>query len=569
MQTYDIVIVGAGGAGMAAALNASKDPSLSVAVLSKVFPTRSHTGAAQGGMNAALAYRDPEDTVESHFFDTVKGSDYLADQDAVEFFVSGMPELVLELESMGVPYSRDEQGRIAQRPFGGASSPRCCYSADKTGHVVLHALYETCVKNGVHFLEEFNLLDIAAVDGQLQGIVAIDLRNGEIVSFRARAVVIASGGFGRVYWTRTTNATNMTGDGVAACLRAGIPVKDPEFVQFHPTGLASTGVLLSEAARGEGGILVNNKGERFMERYAPDKMELGPRDLVSRSIETEIKEGRGFGEGMKSYVLIDLRHLGAEKILERLPQVRELAMNFEGVDMIEEPVPIRPSNHYMMGGIDVVDYKTCGTAIDGLHAAGECSCISVHGANRLGGNSVSEVVFFGTQAGKAAVRTAHRRQLGATDRLEELEARWSERFDSLRSKREGASLYGIRDHMAKAMWDGVGIFRDGSSMEEAEQVVDECLEAYRGAAIGDGSRRYNTAFMNYVEVGNVLQLAKTVVMGARARTETRGAHSRQDCPSRDDANFLKHTLVSLDGGAFTVGYRPVAVTKFQPQERKY
>ena len=569
MQTYDIVIVGAGGAGMAAALNASKDPSLSVAVLSKVFPTRSHTGAAQGGMNAALAYRDPEDTVESHFFDTVKGSDYLADQDAVEFFVSGMPELVLELESMGVPYSRDEQGRIAQRPFGGASSPRCCYSADKTGHVVLHALYETCVKNGVHFLEEFNLLDIAAVDGQLQGIVAIDLRNGEIVSFRARAVVIASGGFGRVYWTRTTNATNMTGDGVAACLRAGIPVKDPEFVQFHPTGLASTGVLLSEAARGEGGILVNNKGERFMERYAPDKMELGPRDLVSRSIETEIKEGRGFGEGMKSYVLIDLRHLGAEKILERLPQVRELAMNFEGVDMIEEPVPIRPSNHYMMGGIDVVDYKTCGTAIDGLHAAGECSCISVHGANRLGGNSVSEVVFFGTQAGKAAVQTAHRRQLGATGRLEELEARWNERFDSLRSKREGASLYGIRDRMAKAMWDGVGIFRDGSSMEEAEQVVDECLEAYRGAAIGVGPRRYNTAFMDYDEVGNVLQLAKSVVMGARARTETRGAHSRQDCPSRDDANFLKHTLVSLDGGAFKVGYRPVAVTKFQPQERKY
>ncbi|OUO88043.1 succinate dehydrogenase [Gordonibacter sp. An230] len=569
MQTYDIVIVGAGGAGMAAALNASKDPSLSVAVLSKVFPTRSHTGAAQGGMNAALAYRDPGDTVESHFFDTVKGSDYLADQDAVEFFVSGMPELVLELESMGVPYSRDEKGRIAQRPFGGASSPRCCYSADKTGHVVLHALYENCVKNGVHFLEEFNLLDIAAADGQLQGIVAIDLRNGEIVSFRARAVVIASGGFGRVYWTRTTNATNMTGDGVAACLRAGIPVKDPEFVQFHPTGLASTGVLLSEAARGEGGILVNNKGERFMERYAPDKMELGPRDLVSRSIETEIKEGRGFGEGMKSYVLIDLRHLGAEKILERLPQVRELAMNFEGVDMIEEPVPIRPSNHYMMGGIDVIDYKTCGTAIDGLHAAGECSCISVHGANRLGGNSVSEVVFFGTQAGKAAAQTAHRRQLGATDRLEELEARWSERFDALRSKSEGASLYGIRDRMAKAMWDGVGIFRDGSSMEEAEQVVDECLEAYRDVVIGDGSRRYNTAFMNYVEVGNVLQLAKTVVMGARARTETRGAHSRQDCPSRDDANFLKHTLVGLGGGAFAVDYRPVAVTKFQPQERKY
>ena len=389
MRTYDVVIVGAGGAGMSAALAASKQGDLSVAVLTKVFPTRSHTGAAQGGMNAALGYRDETDTIESHFYDTVKGSDFLADQDAVEFFVSGMPDLVLELEGMGVPYSRDEKGLIAQRPFGGASHPRCCYSADKTGHVVLHALYENCLKNGVEFLDEMNLLDIARDQDGVQGVVAIDLRRGEIEVFRAKAVVIAAGGFGRVYWSRTTNATNMTGDGVAACLRAGVPVKDPEFVQFHPTGLASTGVLLSEACRGEGGYLINNQGERFMARYAPEKMELGPRDLVARSIETEIREGRGFGEGMGSYVLMDLRHLGAERIMERLPQVRELALSFEGVDMITDPVPIRPSNHYMMGGIDVVDFRTCATAVDGLHAAGECSCISVHGANRLGGNSVS------------------------------------------------------------------------------------------------------------------------------------------------------------------------------------
>lgn len=569
MRTFDILIVGAGGAGMAAALNASADPSLSVGVITKVFPTRSHTGAAQGGMNAALGFRDPTDTVESHFFDTVKGSDYLADQDAVEFFVSGMPELVLRLESMGVPYSRDDQGRIAQRPFGGASHPRCCYSADKTGHVVLHALYENCLKNGVEFLTEFNLLDVATDEDGVEGVVCINLRSGEIESIRARSVVIASGGFGRVYWSRTTNATNMTGDGVAACMRAGVPIKDPEMVQFHPTGLASTGVLLSEACRGEGGYLLNNQGERFMERYAPEKMELGPRDLVARSIETEIKEGRGFGEGMKSYVLLDMRHLGAERILERLPQVRELAQSFEGVDMITTPVPIRPSNHYMMGGIDVVDYRTCATAVDGLHAAGECSCVSVHGANRLGGNSVSEVVFFGTQAGKGALASAKRRAVPKTDGLDRLHASWERRFATMRAKETGTSIFEIRDRMAEAMWNGVGIFRDEAGMAAAEQVVDECIAAYEDAFIGDSSKVYNSAFMNYVELGNVLTIAKAVVMGARARKESRGSHSRQDFPTRDDANFLAHTLVTKRGDGYSLDYRPVVVTKFTPEERKY
>ena len=572
MRTYrhDIVIVGAGGAGMEAALNASKDGSLDVAVITKVFPTRSHTGAAQGGMNAVMKYRDAEDSVESHVFDTIKGSDYLADQDAVEFFCSGMPDLVRELESMGVPYSRDENGHIAQRPFGGASHPRCCYAQDKTGHVVLHALYENCLKQGVKFLDEYNLLDLAVDADGIQGLVAIDLRAGEIVQFQARAVVLATGGFGRVYWTRTTNATNMTGDGVAAAMRAGVPIKDPEMVQFHPTGLASSGTLLSEACRGEGGYLINKDGERFMERYAPDKMELGPRDLVARSIETEIKEGRGFGEGMKSYVYLDMRHLGAEKIMERLPQVRELALKFEGVDMITDPVPIRPSNHYSMGGIDVVDYRTCATKVPGLFAAGECSNISVHGANRLGGNSVSEVCFFGKQAGIGAAAAAGSRAFGATDVLEQIGAKWEQRFETMRSRSEGVHVYEVRDKMAEAMWNGVGIFREGAGIEQAMATVDECIEEYRDAYIGDSSKVYNNAFMNYVEIGNVLTIARAVCMGALERKESRGSHSRGDFPERDDEHFLKHSLVSVDSeGNYSIDWRDVAVTDYQPQERKY
>ncbi|WP_350454667.1 FAD-dependent oxidoreductase [Slackia heliotrinireducens] len=568
--TYDVVVVGAGGAGMEAALNASKDPDLSVAVITKVFPTRSHTGAAQGGMNAALCYRDPEDTIESHIFDTIKGSDYLADQDSVEFFCNGMPDLVRELESMGVPYSRDEQGRVAQRPFGGASHPRCCYAQDKTGHVVLHALFENCLKNNVKFLDEYNLLDLAVDESGIEGLVAIDLRAGEIVMFRAKCVVLATGGFGRVYWTRTTNATNMTGDGVAAAMRVGVPIKDPEMVQFHPTGLASSGTLLSEACRGEGGYLINNQGERFMERYAPDKMELGPRDLVARSIETEIKEGRGFGEGMKSYVMLDMRHLGREKIMERLPQVRDLAIKFEGVDMITDPVPIRPSNHYSMGGIDVVNGRTCATKIPGLFAAGECSNISVHGANRLGGNSVSEVCFFGKQAGIGAAAAAKGRTLGGSQNLEETAAAWQERFDTMRAKSSGKHIYEIRDKMAEAMWNGVGIFREGPAIEEAMRVVDECIEEYKDARIDDTSKVYNNAFMNYVELGNVLTIARAVCLGALERKESRGSHSRGDYPTRDDVNFMKHSLISLEpDGSYSIDWRDVVVTSYQPQERKY
>lgn len=569
-ESFDIVIVGAGGAGMEAALNASKGNDLKVAVITKVFPTRSHTGAAQGGMNAALGFRDETDTIESHTFDTVKGSDYLADQDAVEFFCEGMPALVRELESMGVPYSRDESGRIAQRPFGGASHPRCCYAQDKTGHVVLHALFENCLKQGVTFLDEVNLLDVAVNENGVEGLVAIDLRAGEIVAFQANVVVLCTGGFGRVYWTRTTNATNMTGDGVAAAMRAGVPIKDAEMVQFHPTGLASSGTLLSEACRGEGGYLINKDGERFMARYAPEKMELGPRDLVARSIETEIKEGRGFGEGMKSYVLLDMRHLGRSKIMERLPQVRDLALKFEGVDMVTDPVPIRPSNHYSMGGIDVIDHRTCATRVAGLFAAGECSNISVHGANRLGGNSVSEVCFFGKQAGLGAAACERLHAPKSSAKLDELAASWERRFATMRAKTDGTPVFTIRDKMAEAMWNGVGIFREGPAIEEAMRVVDECIAEYKNAYIGDSNKVYNSAFMTYVELGNVLTIARAICMGALAREESRGSHSRGDFPTRNDVDFMKHSLVTLKpDGSYALSWRDVTVTKYAPQERKY
>lgn len=569
MLKYDVIIVGAGGAGMMSALYASKDPNLKVGVISKIFPTRSHTGAAQGGINAAMGYRDATDSVEKHFRDTVKGSDFLADQDAVEFFTTHMPELISELDYMGVPFSRDENGKVAQRPFGGASSPRTCYSADKTGHVILHALYEQCLKNNVTFHDDWYLLSLAVENGDFQGIVAMDMRTGEIQAIQAKSVVLATGGFGRMYWTRTTNALNMTGDGTAACFNVGIPLKDPEFVQFHPTGLASSGVLLSEACRGEGGYLLNKDGERFMARYAPEKMELGPRDLVARSIETEIKEGRGFGEGMTSYVLMDLRHLGKEKIMERLPQVRQMAIDFEGIDMIEEPVPIRPSCHYMMGGIHVTDYKTCATPIEGIHAAGECCSVSIHGANRLGGNSVADVVLFGKYAGIGAQESAKKRSFSSTNKLEQEVDQWVEKFRAIREKKTGINLFEIRDKMAEAMWYNVGIFRTEEEMVSAYNTIEELLEQYKDTFIGDASEPYNMSFINYVEIGNLLKLAKAVTLAAINRKESRGSHSRGDYPTRDDENFLKHTLIYQDGDSYRLEYSPVTITKYQPEERKY
>ncbi|HIC96991.1 MAG TPA: FAD-dependent oxidoreductase, partial [Aquificaceae bacterium] len=371
LKRYDAVVVGGGGAGLRTAIEIARDPTLKVAVVSKVYPTRSHTGAAQGGMNAALGNVIPKDNPEAHAYDTIKGSDFLADQDAVFFMTENAPDIINELDRWGVPFSRLEDGRIAQRPFGGASFPRTVFAADKTGHALLHTLFEQALsRDNIDFYNEFFLLDLIHNGERVKGVSVYDIKNGEVVVLQAKAVVLATGGFARIYWLRSTNAVGNTGDGQAVALRTGIPLKDVEFIQFHPTGLAKTGILLSEACRGEGGYLVNREGERFMKRYAPKDMELAPRDLVSRAIEYEIREGRGVGEGARAYVYLDLRHLGEERIKERLPQVRQLAIDFEGVDPVRDLVPIRPTAHYCMGGIHITDYRTSQTTISGLYAVG-------------------------------------------------------------------------------------------------------------------------------------------------------------------------------------------------------
>jgi succinate dehydrogenase / fumarate reductase flavoprotein subunit len=413
------------------------------------------------------------------------------------------------------------------------------------------------------------LLQLVTDQDKLSGIVAYDLKGGRIVPIAAKAVVIATGGAGRMYWLRTTNPFTSTGDGIAACFEAGIPVKDPEFVQFHPTGLAGTGILMSEASRGEGGYLLNNKGERFMSRYAPEKMELATRDLVSQAIETEIKEGRGFGEGLSAYVQLDLRHLGREKILERLPQIRELAITFEQVDPINEPIPIRPSCHYSMGGIDVVDYKTCATAVEGIFAAGEAACVSIHGANRLGGNSLADIVAFGKFAGLGAATCAQMHSSVNENSVDQAARAWEAKFAAVTTRKTGVTTPAIRDRLAEIMWNNVGVFRTAAEMEAALAVVDGLITEYQNVMVPDQSKLYNSAFVNYIELGSMLTVAKTVVLGALNRKESRGSHCRADFPSRDDGNFLKHTLVTKKNGEFQVAYRPVVITKYPPAERKY
>ncbi|NPA32306.1 MAG: FAD-dependent oxidoreductase, partial [Aquificae bacterium] len=521
VESYDAVVVGGGGAGLRTAIEIAKDPSLRVAVVSKVFPTRSHTGAAQGGMNAALGTVAPEDSPEVHAYDTIKGSDFLADQDAVFFMTEKAPEIVYELDRWGVPFSRTEDGRIAQRPFGGATYPRTVFAADKTGHVVLHTLFEQALaRDNIVFFNEFFLLDLIHDGERVAGVSVYDIRRGEVVFLRAKAVVLATGGFARIYWFRSTNAIGNTGDGQAVALRAGVPLKDMEFIQFHPTGLAKTGILLSEACRGEGGYLVNREGERFMSRYAPDKMELAPRDIVSRAIETEIREGRGVGTGARGYIYLDLRHLGEERINERLPQVRQLAIDFEGVDPVKELVPIRPSAHYCMGGIHVEDYLSSRTPMEGLYAVGECACVSVHGANRLGGNSLTEIVVFGKYCGQAVRQYVKEVDFAKGD------ARKSEEFVEELMKREGKeNLAELRAQMGEVTWQKMGIFRDERSLREAYEELSELLERWEGVPVVDKSRVFNTNLIEVLELRNMLELARAVALSALNRRESRGSHS--------------------------------------------
>jgi succinate dehydrogenase/fumarate reductase flavoprotein subunit len=556
---HDVLVLGAGLAGMRAAI-AAHDAGADVALLSKLHPTRSHSGAAEGGINAALG-NAAEDTPESHAFDTIKGSDYLGDQDAIEVFTAEAPGDIYELERWGCIFSRDENGRIAQRPFGAAASPRAIYAADITGHVLLHVCYEQLLKRDLKVYEEFYAWKLVVDDGRCQGVIAWDLLNGGLHSVGAKTVILATGGSGRLY-AGTTNAWACTGDGSAMALHAGVPLKDAEFMQFHPTTLFPTGILITEGCRGEGGMLLNSEDERFMARYAPNAMELASRDVVSRSEQTEIDEGRG----VNGSVLLDLRHLGAQKINERLPGTREVSMTYLGVDPIHEPIPVRPGAHYHMGGVDTdVDGRT---ELEGLYAAGEAACVSVHGSNRLGGNSLMETITFGRRSGDAAAEWALHHT--TVDVPAAVEADAERELKELLGRSEGERPWSIRNELAESMHRNFGLFRNEERMLQQQEVIAGLRERYGKVLVEDKGRVFNTDLTQALELGSLLDLAACMLEAGVARKESRGAHSRpQDYPDRDDENFLRHSIVRWRDGAPELGWKPVTITKWQPAERTY
>jgi len=551
MKSHDILIVGAGLAGMRAAL--ATPPELNVALISKVHPVRSHSVAAQGGINAALG---EQDSWEKHAYDTAKGGLYLGDQDAIEAMCQEAPGEILELEQFGVIFSRDEQGRIAQRPFGGAGAIRTCYAADRTGHALLHALYEQLLKRRLAVYEEWYVTSLIVEDGACRGVVAWDIVNGGLQAIAAKAVILATGGSGRVFLT-STNAVINTGDGMALAYRAGAPLEDMEFIQFHPTTLKDTGILITEGARGEGAYLLNTLGERFMKRYAPEQMELATRSTVSLAIGQEITEGRG----VDGCVLLDLRHLGRAKILERLPQIRELALEFAGVDPIESPIPVQPGAHYQMGGVRTTQWGE--TEMPGLYAAGECACVSVHGANRLGGNSLLETVVFGRRAGTRA--GSHVRTLlphvPSEATLHTEEARMEKFFKNRGTER----AWQLRDELGKVMSLNMGIFRTRETMRAAAEKIRALKARAPHVTLHDHGKVFNTDLLHALELGSLLEIAETMVAGALAREESRGAHYRSDFPARDDANWLKHTLTRRTAEGPRLSYVPVTITRFKPQ----
>lgn len=560
MITHDIVIVGGGLAGLMAAVEASGKAE--VAVITKVYPTRSHSGAAQGGFNSAIS---EDDSVESHVFDTVKGSDYLGDQDAIEILCSEGPEVISELEMMGVPWSRTEDGRVAQRSLGGAGFPRACYAADFAGHVVLHTLYERAMKAGIKIYSEWYLIELLVENGSLAGLLVYDLASGRLEVIRCRVLIMATGGYGRVF-QKTTNGHANTGDGMAIAYRAGAVLADMEFVQFHPTTLYGTNILISEAARGEGGYLRNASGERFMSQYAPQKMELAPRDMVSRSIFQEIKEGRGV-EG--TYVNLDLTHLGPDKIAERLPQVQDLARRYAAVDPAVTPIPIEPAQHYSMGGIRT--NLDCETNIEGLLAAGEAANVSVHGANRLGGNSLLETVVFGRRAGRRAVDLAASRNLPAAPgaSLDSAMERWNGNFGESRPLLEGDSVFAIRRDINLTMTKKVGVFRTGEELQEAVKDLAGLRRRYSALRAPVKNAHFNYQLAEHLEVGYLLELSEIIAAAALRRTESRGAHYRMDYPKRDDSNWLNHTLIRIGDQGTVYEAGKVSITKHLPQERGY
>lgn len=581
VHKYDVVIIGAGGAGMRAAIEAGQRSR--TAVLTKLYPTRSHTGAAQGGMCAALANVE-EDNWEWHTFDTIKGGDYLVDQDAAEVMAKEAIDAVLDLEKMGLPFNRTPEGKIDQRRFGGhtrdhgkAPVRRACYAADRTGHMILQTLYQNCIKHNVEFFNEYYVLDLimTEVDGQrrVAGVVSYDLASGELHVFQAKSVVFASGGAGKVYKT-TSNAHTLTGDGMAIAFRNGLPLEDMEFIQFHPTGLAGLGILVSEAARGEGGILRNADGERFMERYAPTIKDLAPRDIVARSMANEVREGRGAGPN-KDYVLLDLTHLEPAHIDAKLPDITEFARTYLGVEPYTEPVPVFPTCHYAMGGIptnikaEVLQDNE--NVVPGLYAAGEVACVSVHGSNRLGTNSLLDINVFGKRAGIYAAEYAQQAEFvpvpdTALDSTVAL-------LDNARNGTGTEKVAAIRKDLQDTMDLNVQVFRTADTLQTALDDIAALEARYANISIQDKGKRFNLDLLEAVELGFLLQLAKVMTVAALHRTESRGGHFREDFPERDDANFMKHSMVYLDPSSPTAGIRqetkPVIFTRYEPMERKY
>jgi len=562
--THDIIIVGSGLAGLRAAVAAAQNNGgLSVAVISKVFPVRSHSSCAQGGTGAVMRDGDSQDL---HAFDTVKGSDYLADQDIVEFFVKQAPREIVLLEHWGCPWSRTSEGKIDQRSFGGHSFPRACFAADMTGFHEMHTLYgEARAHDSIQFYDEWFATSMIVEDNTATGLTAIEMKSGEMHAFRAKAIIMATGGHERIY-EFTTFSHTATGDGMTIAYRSGAPLEDMEFVQFHPTGLVPSGVLITEGARGEGGYLLNKNGERFMKKYAPEKIELAPRDIVARSEQTEILEGRGWEGPNGPYIALDLTHLGEGKINERLPLIRDVAIKLGGVDPVKEYIPIRPAAHYSMGGIKA-NSKT-ETPIAGLYAAGECSCLSLHGANRLGTNSTAECVVFGAVAGEEAAKHASSASLHnlPSEKLQEEEKRVFDRI--LRSKGD-EKVAKIRDNMRHVMNEKAWIFRTGDQLKEGLKEIRVLRERFKHITVEDKDSEFNTGLIAALQLDYMLELAEITIVSALPRAESRGAHSRRDYPKRDDTNWLKHTLAYNTTEGPRLEYTPVTITKWMPAARTY
>ncbi|GMR04670.1 MAG: FAD-binding protein [Thermodesulfobacteriota bacterium] len=541
---------------MRAAIEAAKR-GLNVALVSKIYPVRSHSVAAQGGINAAL---NKDDSWEDHMYDTVKGSDFLADQDAAEVLCKEAPENILEIEQMGGMFSRDSSGDIAQRPFGAAGFPRTCYLSDRTGHGLVHVLYEQLLKHNIFVYEEWYVIRLVVEDNISRGIIAYELSSGKLHRLHSKAVILATGGYGRVYKT-TTNSLTSTGDGMGLALNAGVTLMDMEFVQFHPTVLKRTGILMTEGARGEGGYLLNSKGERFMERYAPHAKELASRDVVSRAEQTEIDEGRG----VDGCVLLDIRHLGEKKINERLRQIRNLAVKFAGVDPVHEPVPIKPGAHYSMGGIKTdVDGAT---SVAGLYAAGESACVSVHGANRLGGNSLLETIVFGRRAGRKAAEFSKGSPLSSFP--DSFLKDTANKVANIIKRDNGEPAFRIMDELKVTMEECCGVFRDRTRMTKGLEKVWELKERYAHISLVDKSDYFNTELPALIELEHMLDISEAILLGAVEREESRGAHCRTGFPGRDDKKWLKHTMISTEKGEYKVSYSDVTITRFKPVERKY